>query len=373
MGGGPALLLETQAMPNIIRKVGEPHSGRVCYASVDAYLTHHHATFDRKLLAAMFEEADFRREGSLAPRDLVATLTGRYPRRRFTQQWRELAALILGADAPPISAAELAKLENTAARGLKRTSPFDLAWAPVEELPPPPKHTLRSPPRRRAASPPPPEWEAVLARADAVHGADGPTPPGAGAGGAGRAAALARTCRGVKVCGGGGASAAAEAGINAAGLQPRATAGGGGPRCTFDAAAAYAAHSGGILLASQLRSEAAALGGARDQRAHAAAEPQQQAGARQPFGEWLRGPRPQQPRSASAPPPPRRASAPAVGAPSRGVQPSALQRLRNSVRAAGEDRPPFLTNFHPLLPGDEFYYLSLGQPLDLRGPSISRQ
>jgi hypothetical protein len=162
------------------------------------------------------------------------------------------------------------------------------------------------------------------------------------------------------------------AGINAGALQPAA--GSGAPRCTFDAAAAFSAHSGGILLASQLRSEAAAgQAQARDQRAQDADAPRLATG-RQSFREWLKGPQQLLARSASAPPPVRRAppSAATLVSPPR-QNPSALQRLRDSVRVAGHEPPPFLTHFHPLLPGDEFFYQSLGQPLDLRGPSIGRQ
>lgn len=109
-------MLQTQAAPALLRRVGDPKSGRVSYASVDAYLAARRLTFDRALLAAMFEEADFRREGSLAPRELLAAVSGRYPARRHTAAWRGLAALLLGVpslrlldvDREPISEAELA-------------------------------------------------------------------------------------------------------------------------------------------------------------------------------------------------------------------------------------------------------------------------
>lgn len=57
-------------------QVGDPRSGRISYASVDAYLAARHATFDRRLLAAMFQEADYKGQGSLAPRDFIATVAG---------------------------------------------------------------------------------------------------------------------------------------------------------------------------------------------------------------------------------------------------------------------------------------------------------
>ncbi len=72
-------------MPALVRRVGESQSGRISYPAVDAYLARHHLPFDRALLGAMFEEADHRREGSLAPRDVIATVTGARARRRGVQ------------------------------------------------------------------------------------------------------------------------------------------------------------------------------------------------------------------------------------------------------------------------------------------------
>jgi hypothetical protein len=70
------LVLQTQAAPALIGKVGEPQSGRVSYGGVDAYLSRRRLKFDRGVLRAMFEEADFKREGSLGPRDFLATVSG---------------------------------------------------------------------------------------------------------------------------------------------------------------------------------------------------------------------------------------------------------------------------------------------------------
>ena len=58
------------------RQVGECQSGRISLAAVDAYLSARRLAFDRALLAEMFGEADFRGEGSVAPRALVATIAG---------------------------------------------------------------------------------------------------------------------------------------------------------------------------------------------------------------------------------------------------------------------------------------------------------
>jgi len=110
------LVLETQAAPAIIRRVGEPQSGRISHASVAAFLARHQLKFDRATLAKMFKEADFRGQGSLAPRDFMASVSGRYPKRRYTLQWRQLVALLLGApsvklldvDREPVTEEELA-------------------------------------------------------------------------------------------------------------------------------------------------------------------------------------------------------------------------------------------------------------------------
>lgn len=57
-------------------QVGERQSGRVSYGAVDAYLSRRRLMFDRGLLAAMFQEADFRGEGSLVPQHLIAAIAG---------------------------------------------------------------------------------------------------------------------------------------------------------------------------------------------------------------------------------------------------------------------------------------------------------
>jgi hypothetical protein len=122
------LVLATQAAPALIRRVGEPKSGRVTAAAVDGFLAAHRLRFDRTLLAAMFDEADYRREGSLPPRELVVAIAGRYPKRRHTAAWRALAALILGVptlklldvDREPVSAHELAVHRKVCWGGVSR-------------------------------------------------------------------------------------------------------------------------------------------------------------------------------------------------------------------------------------------------------------
>jgi hypothetical protein len=105
---------------------GDPKSGRITVKGVEAYLDKNVLVFDRELLANLFAEADFRREGSLDARALKAALSGwcwpdahlvacmpacccvfhacallcllaaRYPKRQLHREWRALTALLLG-------------------------------------------------------------------------------------------------------------------------------------------------------------------------------------------------------------------------------------------------------------------------------------
>ncbi|GMH36163.1 hypothetical protein BSKO_04031 [Bryopsis sp. KO-2023] len=50
---------------------------------------------DEDRVSKMFAEADFRREGSLSTEVLLATVLGRYPMRKYKDEWLELVDLIL--------------------------------------------------------------------------------------------------------------------------------------------------------------------------------------------------------------------------------------------------------------------------------------
>lgn len=63
---------------------------------VEKYLERHVLIFDPKLLKEMFDEADYTYEGSLDLRALSAAITGRYPKRKLTREWRQLVTLLLG-------------------------------------------------------------------------------------------------------------------------------------------------------------------------------------------------------------------------------------------------------------------------------------
>ncbi len=257
-------------------------------------------------------------------------------------------------------------------------------WADVEDLPPPPKPTLRPPARRAAVAPPPREWEAVLARAAAVQGGDADAGlPRADGGGGGDGGVLIRCSRGVvKACSSssGGRSGSPEAYINAGlglqragnqtGQQPaRAAAAAAGPQLvsTFAATERFDGHAGGILLASRLRAEAAGATSATGQQE----QPQWQ-----PFGQWLKGASHNvsaNHSSQSAFSSSKAARLAARLSSNAFALESSLQRLRNSVKTPAEKAPPFLMHFHPLKPGDEDRFQSLGLPLELRNGIHSRQ
>jgi hypothetical protein len=90
-------------------------AGRVYLEAVQEYLTHSWLKWDAGLLASMFQEADYAGNGFLTAKDLSATLSGRYPKRQHTADWRALVAGLMGVeqlillevDREPISEAEL--------------------------------------------------------------------------------------------------------------------------------------------------------------------------------------------------------------------------------------------------------------------------
>lgn len=96
VAGSVTYQLETVILPPLIRKVGDEKSGRLAAWMVENYIKDNKLVFDMRLIQAMFEEADYKKEGSLTAKDMVAILSGRYPKRRYTKIWRELVALLLG-------------------------------------------------------------------------------------------------------------------------------------------------------------------------------------------------------------------------------------------------------------------------------------
>uniref|UniRef100_A0A7R9V4H7 EF-hand domain-containing protein n=1 Tax=Chlamydomonas euryale TaxID=1486919 RepID=A0A7R9V4H7_9CHLO len=87
--------LETEVIPELIRRVGNVKSQQFSIAMVEQYLQRSKLIFEPKLLKEMFEEADYKDEGYLEPRTLAAAIGGRYPKRKLTADWRNLASLLL--------------------------------------------------------------------------------------------------------------------------------------------------------------------------------------------------------------------------------------------------------------------------------------
>ncbi len=57
-------------------QVGDSKTQRLSTAMVEAFLDRHVLIFDRKLLKELFEEADYKQDGSLGPRELAAAFSG---------------------------------------------------------------------------------------------------------------------------------------------------------------------------------------------------------------------------------------------------------------------------------------------------------
>ncbi|GFR52102.1 hypothetical protein Agub_g14615 [Astrephomene gubernaculifera] len=96
-GKGPAPLhLDSQVIPTLVRKVGDWKTGRISQAMCEAYLDRNTLVFDRELLTKMFTEADYQKEGSLDTRALTIAISGRFPKREHTADWRTLTAMLLG-------------------------------------------------------------------------------------------------------------------------------------------------------------------------------------------------------------------------------------------------------------------------------------
>ncbi|GAX78975.1 hypothetical protein CEUSTIGMA_g6415.t1 [Chlamydomonas eustigma] len=90
------LHLEGEVIPDLIRRVGDIKSGRLALWMVEKYLEKNVLIFDPEVLTELFKEADYKAEGSLDTRALSAALSGRYPKRKLTKEWRDLVALLLG-------------------------------------------------------------------------------------------------------------------------------------------------------------------------------------------------------------------------------------------------------------------------------------
>eukprot|EP00798_Chlamydomonas_sp_ICE-L_P025795 gene25795-11468_t len=84
-----------EVIPELIHRVGDVKSRQIPMSMVEQYMDRNIIVFDRALLKEMFDEADFRKAGALDERSLAAALSGRYPKRYLTGEWRMLVALLL--------------------------------------------------------------------------------------------------------------------------------------------------------------------------------------------------------------------------------------------------------------------------------------
>lgn len=89
------LHLEGEVIPQILARVGDEKSATLSMEQVQAYLDKNVLIFDSSDLKNMFKEADFKNEGVLSVRALSAAISGRYPKRRMTGEWRQLVCMLL--------------------------------------------------------------------------------------------------------------------------------------------------------------------------------------------------------------------------------------------------------------------------------------
>ncbi|GIL50975.1 hypothetical protein Vafri_7052 [Volvox africanus] len=265
-GKGPAPLhLDSQVIPTLVRKVGDWKTGRISQAMCEAYLDRHTLVFDRELLAKMFTEGDYQKEGSLDTRALTIAISGRFPKREHTADWRALSALLLGLpDLVLVEDLEAAMLRSSADNPGRGTYNATSIWdSPPPPLPPVRRRTgsgqSSSSGRRKEPSM---EWNDTMTRTAA-------------------AAAIA----GLNASSGGGAAAAPAAPANALGGMTRSGSAGG----ALDATGALA--GGGTQATSALTGVVGTTGGLKqvsqvpdEQRLNASLMGTGGAGARSTFG-----------------------------------------------------------------------------------------
>lgn len=78
MGQTAADQLRQIIVPDLIRLAGDVKVQRVSASGVLAYLQRQQLIFDEQLLRSMFNEADFKNEGSLGVGPLTGAIQGRY-------------------------------------------------------------------------------------------------------------------------------------------------------------------------------------------------------------------------------------------------------------------------------------------------------
>lgn len=78
MGQTAADQLRQIIVPDLIRLAGDVKVQRVSASGVLAYLQRQQLIFEEQLLRSMFNEADFKNEGSLGVGPLTGAIQGRY-------------------------------------------------------------------------------------------------------------------------------------------------------------------------------------------------------------------------------------------------------------------------------------------------------
>lgn len=363
--GAAPLQLDTQVLPQLIRKVGDWKSGRISQQMTESFLDKHTLIFDRELLAKMFTEADYQKDGSLDARALAIAISGRFPKREHTEDWRKLTALLLGL--PELVLGEDAEastryIHSRPSNGGTYNSVA--AWdGPAPELP-----AVRRRSARSKSAQPSGEWKAT---ASAVFSAtqrlkletppdgmasSGPSfmsapsffsnpsisgPSGTGFGMAGGYGTLLTT-GGLKQLG----QIEAEMRINGGGLG--VAPGGAAPRATFSAAREFADFSQGLELMPQLDAAGAGPGSTAQFGS---------TGARAAAATFLGSPKASV-KSWSTTLPPTAISLPQ----------SSLSTLRASIRSTASTKADFVTRHRPLGSTECDFKRTLGAPLDLDLP-----
>eukprot|EP01025_Chloroclados_australasicus_P011194 TRINITY_DN14841_c0_g1_i1.p1 TRINITY_DN14841_c0_g1~~TRINITY_DN14841_c0_g1_i1.p1 ORF type:complete len:398 (-),score=9.76 TRINITY_DN14841_c0_g1_i1:819-2012(-) len=113
------LQLQSVVIPQFIKTIGGAKYGFVTYDMVLDFLGKNKIMFDLEILAGMFKEADFQQYGYLNESTLYATISGRYPKRKYTLHWQDLLNLVLREPKEILDSAM--KIGGDALQGYKET------------------------------------------------------------------------------------------------------------------------------------------------------------------------------------------------------------------------------------------------------------
>ncbi|GLC36952.1 hypothetical protein PLESTB_000174900 [Pleodorina starrii] len=369
-GKGPAPLhLDSQVIPTLVRKVGDWKTGRISQAMCEAYLDRHTLVFDRELLSKMFAEADYQKEGSLNTRALNIAISGRFPKREHTADWRALAAMLMGLpELVLVEDVEVATLRAAADRPAAGTFNGANVWdSPPPPLPPVRRRTA-SGGRSAAGKDPSGEWNDTMSRTTAAAAlagvsvsSGGSLSGGAGLGGTLRSGSVGGALDATGALAGGGAAATAalagvvsttgglkqvtqipdEQRLNAALMAGGATA----PRSTFGTLRDFNGFARGLEVAPGLAADASGGGAAAGPGPGSTGFTAARLGSpKDTVRVW------------AAPLPPSAISLPS----------SALRSLRESVRSTTAAKPEFARAFKPLDSHDLDLKKTLGQDMDMQ-------